>query len=56
MAKNFFIQSLKGCKDISLKKRGINSMLTDHTSQHAFWQTQNYLYNYLVTKVTFDSL
>jgi hypothetical protein len=35
MAMHFLIQSLEGPKDISLKKRGTNFILTDHASQHA---------------------
>jgi hypothetical protein len=35
MAMHFLTQSLEGLRDISLKKRGINSILTDHASQHA---------------------
>jgi hypothetical protein len=35
MAMHFLIQSIKGPKDISLKKKGTNSILTDHASQHA---------------------
>jgi hypothetical protein len=29
---HFLIQSLEGPRDISLKKRGTNSILTDHAS------------------------
>jgi hypothetical protein len=43
MAMHFLIQSLRDPKDISLKKRGTNSILTDHASQQASLQTQNYL-------------
>jgi hypothetical protein len=34
-AMHFLIQSLEGPSDISHKKRGTNSILTDHASQHA---------------------
>jgi len=34
-AMHFLIQSLEGPRDISLTKRGTNSILTDHASQHA---------------------
>jgi hypothetical protein len=47
---HFLAQSLEGPRDISLKKREreTNSILIDHASQHASWQTQNYFYNYPV--------
>jgi hypothetical protein len=33
-AMHFLIESLEGLRDISLKKRGTNSILTNHASQH----------------------
>jgi hypothetical protein len=32
---HFLVQSLEGPRDISLKKRATNSILTDHASHHA---------------------